>query len=372
MLPTQDTISRYHIYVYTFLDDLSFIQDPFACFQDEDSTDISDAIHLVGEKFKEYGWEGDGTIGVIWLPPFVDVGIHDTHGNYIWHVKQYNNGISFLACDTALDFERLNEQNNLSVDLRNRDNVTAESIIETYVNLLFKQIQRVRGHIDETLQFLSECSLTDTAESIRQDILVHNQGILVRSLHELLDECYLQILIRAIGSGNPHNIKLRKSNVRIDTSKYLPDLNEDDDNDSNTGDASHWFTVRGLISDMWKAYKWEPFNDKTSMLFKSVDYPAEEACMYEIRKHVILRNCIQHHEGGLDRDSLKQLGREELEIRTDQNSYMIKAWEAVILHENEIYHLCDMLLRFANEFHEHIRVRIPELVYRYSPARQAD
>jgi len=111
MLPTKETIKGYHVYTYTFLDDLSCIKNPYDYFglEPKDKEKIDDAIHLIKERFLEYVWKGDGTIGIIWLPPFVDVGVEDTWGTYIWHVKQSNNGISFLTCDYPLDFERLKE-----------------------------------------------------------------------------------------------------------------------------------------------------------------------------------------------------------------------------------------------------------------------
>ncbi len=111
MLPTKETIKGYNVYTYTFLDDLSYIKNPRNYFKLEPKEEIDNAIHLVKERFSEYGWEGDGAIGIIWLPPFIDVGIENDWGTSIWHVKQRNNGISFLACDYPLDFKRLKEQN---------------------------------------------------------------------------------------------------------------------------------------------------------------------------------------------------------------------------------------------------------------------
>ena len=51
----------------------------------------------VAKAFVKNGWEGDGTLMLIWFPPFVDYKIEDTFGSYVWHVKQSNNGTSFLG-----------------------------------------------------------------------------------------------------------------------------------------------------------------------------------------------------------------------------------------------------------------------------------
>lgn len=51
----------------------------------------------VAKAFKLAGWEGDGEIGYIWIPPFMLDG--GTSGKCVWHVKQSNNGTSWLCSD---------------------------------------------------------------------------------------------------------------------------------------------------------------------------------------------------------------------------------------------------------------------------------
>ncbi len=51
--------------------------------------------------FRAAGWEGDGELGYIYLPPFVfDSG--DTFGCVVYHVKQHNNGTSFILARSPL------------------------------------------------------------------------------------------------------------------------------------------------------------------------------------------------------------------------------------------------------------------------------
>jgi hypothetical protein len=59
------------------------------------------------------GWEGDGTLRALWIPPFVGVGAEDTYGVCTWFVKQSNNGEAFLASPVPLDFRRLQHQNDV-------------------------------------------------------------------------------------------------------------------------------------------------------------------------------------------------------------------------------------------------------------------
>lgn len=110
-----DEIDKLHVYTYTFLDDHTAIilserlYGMIAMYGDQ--CRIFEFINRIKELFLSKGWEGDGEIGLIWLPPFVDVGVEDTYGNYIWHVKQRNNGTSWLASSCVLNFNRLDAQN---------------------------------------------------------------------------------------------------------------------------------------------------------------------------------------------------------------------------------------------------------------------
>ena len=174
-----------------------------------------------------------------------------------------------------------------------------------------------------------------------------------------MDECYLQFLVEAINNGNLHKIKLKKSQVKIDSTFYIPE-SEDEGLDIDT---KSWLTLQGLISDLWKAYKWEPFKNKTDMLFNSVDYKADSDLLYEIKKHVILRNCVQHHEGVLDRDSLVQLGRELVQMKGKSGTCNIKVWQGIIFESEEIYSLCNSLKRISEDFHNYVKKRVPSIHY---------
>jgi hypothetical protein len=57
--------------------------------------------------FKKAGWEGDGRLGFIWLPPFLFEDNTDTWGVCLWHVKQSNNGTSWLCARKPYDFPGL-------------------------------------------------------------------------------------------------------------------------------------------------------------------------------------------------------------------------------------------------------------------------
>lgn len=361
MIPDQNTIKSFYIYTYTFLDDLSCIKSPYQHFEYDESCLIKDAIQLVGDRFREFGWEGDGTIGMIWIPPFVDVSIEDTHGTYIWHVKQDNDGISFLASDTPLDFKRIADQNQEFTAGSATLDMVPITIIETDVEWFTKSILNIRNEMQASLLFLNESPETISRQIIRH-LLFHYQSILVRLFNEFMDECYLRVLIEAVESGNPHGIKLMKTRINLDSTHYIPDADEPDN--ESVLSTSTWFTIKGLITDMWKAYKWEPFKRRSDMLFKSLDYVVNENEYYEIRKHVVIRNCIQHHEACLDRDSLKSIGKDNLKICDGEGIKTIETWKPIIITADELYALHDILLTFVNSFHEHVASRIPTRYFR--------
>jgi len=365
MLPTIENIKSYYIYTYTFLDDLSYIKSPYDHFSYEERKIIDDAIHLIEQRFTEYGWEGDGSIGIMWLPPFVDTGREDTFGTYVWHVKQSNDGISFLACHEALDSKRLREQNEEKSIHPERKGLTPISIIQTDVDWFKKAIDDIENNLRLSLSYLEKGPSPEIVNTIKDNLNTYFQGLIVRNFLEFLDECYLRFLIEVIDNSNPFNIKLSKSKVNLDLNKYIPELDDGDPYD--TASDNSWFTLKGLISDMWKAYKWEPFKSKIDMLFKSIDYKPDEKHMQEIKKHVILRNCMQHHEGCLDKDSLSVLGCSRVTMQGGKSLYHIEVWKRIIFSEHEICAFCGILRLFLDHFHTYVKLRVPTIHYLSKP-----
>ena len=64
-------------------------------------------ITAVEIRFKQLNWDGDGEMQIMWLPPFVGAGPHDWFGCYALHVKQTDDGISWIASPSVLPFHRL-------------------------------------------------------------------------------------------------------------------------------------------------------------------------------------------------------------------------------------------------------------------------
>ena len=96
----------FHVHCYEWIDNLHFIRAPEEFLSlPEGQLDLY--LEAARQRFKAAGWDGDGEIGLLWLPPFVfrlklrisPVGI------LVWHVKQQEDGISWLLSPVKLPFE---------------------------------------------------------------------------------------------------------------------------------------------------------------------------------------------------------------------------------------------------------------------------
>jgi hypothetical protein len=101
---------NYHYYGYEYLDDLSFMRLASEVFAGWPHA--SELIENVSGKLKELGWEGDGEFQVMWFPPFAGAGEQDHFGTYCLHVKQKNDGISWIVSPVTLPFHRLFQPDN--------------------------------------------------------------------------------------------------------------------------------------------------------------------------------------------------------------------------------------------------------------------
>ncbi|WP_200943919.1 hypothetical protein [Lysobacter sp. Root604] len=109
-IPKQNAISygpealrSFHGYIFEWIDNLHFTQAPSAFVGSQAAAYIA----AVKDRFLAMGWEGDGDIELLWLPPFVfrfDAGIKP-EGLVLWHVKQEEDGVSFLLSPVQLPFE---------------------------------------------------------------------------------------------------------------------------------------------------------------------------------------------------------------------------------------------------------------------------
>jgi hypothetical protein len=99
-------LREFHVYGFEWIDNLHFIEPP-EIFISSFGMQLADYLTIVRERFLQAGWHRDGEIGLLWLPPFVfplSLKI-PTVGIVLWHVKQEEDGISWLLSPIELPFE---------------------------------------------------------------------------------------------------------------------------------------------------------------------------------------------------------------------------------------------------------------------------
>ena|SRR5260370_28868748 len=102
-------LREFHVYGYEWIDNLHFVR-PLREFL-EDPTEY---IDVAKARFLEAGWDGDGRIGLLWLPPFVFPKGQQAapEGVVVWHVKQVEDGISWLLSPIELAFDEFKGHSN--------------------------------------------------------------------------------------------------------------------------------------------------------------------------------------------------------------------------------------------------------------------
>lgn len=104
-----DEIQNFHLYCYEYIDNLNFLIAPEKIIRDEESCE--ELCRAVKERFLVEGWEGTGKLALLWLPPFTLPFVTDgsTEGMVIWHVKQHEDGVSWLLSPKPLPFNEFTD-----------------------------------------------------------------------------------------------------------------------------------------------------------------------------------------------------------------------------------------------------------------------
>jgi hypothetical protein len=160
--------------------------------------------------------------------------------------------------------------------------------------------------------------------------------------------------------GNQSGLKLQRFKATFAPASYIPD----DESAGYDAESKQWLTVRGMIGDIWKSFRFEPFHRKMEMLFKASDYPLEPASKAEVIKHILLRNCVEHHDGQLTNDALSQSGCESLNILLDDGNVLrLTAWKRIILSLVEVKRFGELLQAVARTYYAHSTRRIKARVW---------
>jgi hypothetical protein len=100
-----DAVASMEVYTFEYIDNLHFLLPPPVVIRD--AKRCGRLCEAVSRRFKEEGWEGTGRLSLLWLPKFVFPHASDCgyEGVILWHVKQHEDGISWLLSPLDLPFE---------------------------------------------------------------------------------------------------------------------------------------------------------------------------------------------------------------------------------------------------------------------------
>lgn len=333
------------VYSYMFIDDFSFIQEPeVLCLPNLETT-----LEHVRSRFVQAGWEGDGNIGVLWLPPFVLTGTDDNYGVVVWHVKQRNDGISWLLSPIPLNLKPLLEQNET-------DWLLPISLVEGETERFVEKIDTELQILDNRLAFIRGMPESDDRLGLEHDHVVFRQGQMVMHYHDFLDDCFLNFVKEVIeGSTEITEIKLRGA-IKLEISPSgiaVPNDNED----------AAFLTRIQIIQSIWDWYRMAAFKDKSDMLYGSVRHQPDQDHKRTILRHVYLRNCIQHHGGQLTADVLSKLGVNRIEIATANRPIVLTAWNKIVLTQEEVHLLHTALKEISQSFERFVNTNIRARAY---------
>lgn len=95
-----EKLRTFGVIMYEWIDNLCFTIDPKECLENAD-----EYFSIARELFLKAGWYGDGEIELMWIPPFMFKGTRTpefTVGVIVWHVKQLEDGISWILTPIEL------------------------------------------------------------------------------------------------------------------------------------------------------------------------------------------------------------------------------------------------------------------------------
>ena len=89
-----EKLRTFKVTSYEWIDNLCFTIQPEECI-----INAEEYVSFAKKMFLEHGWAGDGIVELMWIPPFVFDKVESapsTMGITIWHVKQKEDGISWI------------------------------------------------------------------------------------------------------------------------------------------------------------------------------------------------------------------------------------------------------------------------------------
>ena len=324
-------MDEYKIKVYTFIDNLEHTIDPveiYGCDADEEKQKVSNL-------FKEHGWESDGEIKLIWIPPFLYRSGPST-GKYVWHAKQLNNGTSFLAYKGDFPFIS--------------DDWQQTKFEENY----FKKM--IDGFNDNLNDYENNLNKIDKVDSDLKRILLNGiHADIVSNFNDFLNDFSLDIFHELVMYNNPYKLKINyKPNINL---SFKNVAEQTDSLPEGTYDENFVF-IYSLIQSLYDNFKFEPYEKRINVVCRAFDFDFFPNYGNQLRKQIEFRNAFQHRQGQLDKKSYNAIGM-KVEIKQEDGTLKeIKPWDEIVLTVEEIKYFIDLLKKFNNDFLTSIKNKI--------------
>lgn len=341
------------VYEYYYVDEYKGLINPKDVYGDNKETE--EKIEKVKEAFLKKGWEGDGEIKLIWIPSFID-GVNDDFGEFVWFVKQDNDGTSFIGSEHELNYTKILTQNKTyPKDV----NIQRVNVIYDDVNVFKQDVEKIKSNLLKVNEIASD-------KELKQLIIDGLQNQLITKFFEFIGYCYLRFLCHVLMEGNTDRLKLSKNmsvKLNLNDLVILPEDIKIDDS------ASQELTIQQLIGEIWKNYQFLPAKEQISELIKSVNYIDTDNLLPIIYQHIFIRNCIQHHSGECTKDVQKMTGADTLHIQNAQNTNVreVEVFKLINLNDDEVEFLINTLIKFVNSFDSHINTRMQTRDIIYTP-----
>lgn len=333
--------TKIRVETFQFIDNLEHIIKPNTVFNYD-----NDYIEIVKRAFLDAGWEGDGEIGLVWLPPFVEMR-GGTFGEYVWHVKQDNNGISFLG------FEETSYNHHYNNDYENELRYEAVTVTHDSTSNCVRCVNKYRKNLKEL-----KANRGNLSKEVYLLTLKSIQSSLVADFIDTIDEIYLDIMSHVIDNENTDKLKLSKSNVKLPLDEISKGAEETYFNS--------WLSLRMIESAIWKDFKFWQVKEKIKEVCKAVDFNLDENLKRRIHKHIEIRNAFQHHSGQFTADMKRTLGRDYIEVLDEKDEIIkYKLWSVIDLSIPEVSSFCDSVETFMRDYEINIEKRMKTRQYKY-------
>ena len=313
---------NYNVKVYHYIDNLEHLIDPKTIFPDCD-----DEIEEVKLAFKENGWEGDGEIKLIWIPPFVCEATNwITEGIYVWHVKQANNGDSFLAYKGDFPFYSDEDQNNI-------DNWDIEGDIKHFINSLKSFDTLLMTNFNNNSDPLFFVALNG----------LHSQ--IISDYNDMLNSLALRIFHYIFMSNNKVGLEL---NYKPKCTISVSEISQTKEKYGTGSGEGYFFSLIQIVQSLFDNFKFEEYKERFKVINSSFSYDSNAYRAF-LMKHVQFRNSIQHNESVLTKDEYESIGEIPTILQDDGTSKTIRAWDLISLTKSEVKMLVSKLIDYSKE-----------------------